>query len=109
MTGKGVRQLLDETMAEIGYFSYRRIDLAIDNDTKEALIVRLRQGGLTTIAGRPIAATNFADGFKFLFDDGAWLLIRPSGTEPVLRLYSEAGSIDMVEQLLAAGREIAGV
>jgi phosphomannomutase len=109
MSGKGVRQLLDETMAEIGHFSYRRLDLAIDNEAKEALIARLRQGGLTEIAGRTVTGTNFADGFKFLFGDGAWLLIRPSGTEPVLRLYSEAGSLPVVDELLAAGRKIAGI
>lgn len=109
MSGKGVRQLLDETMAEIGHFSYQRIDLAIAHDVKERLIARLRDEKMETIAGRRVAATNFRDGFKFIFDDGAWLLIRPSGTEPVLRLYSEANDPAVVERLLAAGREIAGL
>jgi phosphomannomutase len=109
MSGKGLRRLLDDTMDEIGHFSYRRIDLQIDNDAKERLIAKLRQGGLTVIAGRPVAEENFRDGFKFLFADGSWLLIRPSGTEPVLRLYSEAGNPAVVEELLAAGRAIAGL
>ncbi len=109
MTGKGLRQLLMETMDEIGHFYYRRLDLPIDNSAKETLIARLRAGGLATIAGRPVVEENFKDGFKFIFDDGSWLLIRPSGTEPVLRLYSEAGEPALVEELLHAGREIAGI
>lgn len=109
MSGKGVRQLLDETMDEIGHFSYRRLDLPIENGPKERLIAKLKGGGIATIAGRPVAAENFRDGFKYIFADGSWLLIRPSGTEPVLRLYSEAGDPGAVAELLAAGREIAGV
>ena len=109
MSGKGLRQLLDEIMDEIGHFSYRRIDLAIDGKAKESLIRTLHGGGITTIGSRPVVAENFRDGFKYLFADGSWLLIRPSGTEPVLRLYSEAGDPEVVEELLAAGRAIAGV
>jgi phosphomannomutase len=109
MSGKGLRELLDETMDEIGHFSYKRLDLPIDNLAKERLIARLKGGGLGTIAGRPVTAENFRDGFKYIFADGSWLLIRPSGTEPVLRLYSEAGDIRIVEELLEAGRGIAGV
>ncbi len=109
MSGKGVRQLLDETMDEIGHFSYRRLDFPIDNLAKERLIGTLKAGGIRTIANRPVAAENFRDGFKYIFGDGSWLLIRPSGTEPVLRLYSEAGDPQTVEELLAAGRELAGI
>jgi phosphomannomutase len=109
MSGKGLRRLLDETMDEIGRFSYRRIDLPISDEAKERLIAKLRAGKVRTVDSRPVASENFRDGFKYLFDDGSWLLIRPSGTEPVLRLYSEAGSPEAVEELLRAGREIAGV
>jgi phosphomannomutase len=109
MSGKGLRELLDETMDEIGHFSYKRLDLPIDNLAKERLIAMLNSGGIKTIANRPVAKENFRDGFKYIFADGSWLLIRPSGTEPVLRLYSEAGDIRMVEELLEAGRGIAGV
>jgi phosphomannomutase len=56
-----------------------------------------------------VAATNFSDGFKFIFENGDWLLIRPSGTEPVLRLYSEAGASEQVDRLLRAAGVIAGV
>jgi phosphomannomutase len=109
MSGKGLKELLNETMDEIGHFYYRRIDLQIEQAAKERLIARLQGEKLPAIAGRAVASTNFSDGFKFIFEGGSWLLIRPSGTEPVLRLYSEAGSTAAVEELLAAGREIAGV
>ncbi|MRR54632.1 MAG: phosphoglucomutase/phosphomannomutase family protein [Deltaproteobacteria bacterium] len=109
VTGKGLRQLLNDTMDEIGHFYYRRIDLPIDREAKERLITKLRAGGVRTIASRLVAKENFRDGFKYIFADGSWLLIRPSGTEPVLRLYSEAGTPDLVEELLRAGREIAGL
>lgn len=109
MSGKGLKQLLDETMDEIGHFYYRRIDLQITQAAKEKLIVRLNSGRIAEIAGVAVTGTNFADGFKFIFANGAWLLIRPSGTEPVLRLYSEASSPEEVEKFLAAGRELAGV
>lgn len=108
-SGKGLRQLLDETMDEIGRFYYRRIDLPIGNAAKERLIAELWRGETSTIASRPVVEKNFRDGFKYIFADGSWLLIRPSGTEPVLRLYSEANDPAVVEELLAAGRAIAGV
>jgi phosphomannomutase len=109
VSGKGLRQLIDETMAEIGVFHYQRLDLPIEDAPKAALIARLRQERIDAVAGRPVTDTNFRDGFKFIFGDGSWLLIRPSGTEPVLRLYSEAGNPETVAGLLAAAREIAGV
>jgi phosphomannomutase len=109
LSGKGLRQLLLETMAEIGTFHYRRIDLHIDTVAKESLVSRLAADPPQQIAGLPVSGTNFRDGFKFSFADGAWLLIRPSGTEPVLRLYSEAGDPATVESLLAAARELAGL
>jgi phosphomannomutase len=109
MSGKGLRQLLEETMAEIGRFAYRRIDLQIEPEIKAALIARLSAEPPASLAGLPVEATNFRDGFKFIFADGSWLLIRPSGTEPVLRLYSEARDPVVVEALLAAARGIAGL
>ena len=107
VTGKGLRQQLEEIMDEIGHFFYRRIDAHISSDAKETLLQRLRNEPPANIAGRTVTATNFSDGFKFVFDNGDWLLIRPSGTEPVLRLYSEASDPAMVETLLRAARQIA--
>jgi len=49
------------------------------------------------------------DGYRFHLDDGSWLLIRLSGTEPLLRFYAESSSQEQVEKLLKAGRKLAGV
>lgn len=108
VTGKGLRRLLEETMDDIGHFYYQRIDRHIEDAAKAELIARLRSDAPMLIDGRQVVATNFSDGFKFNFENGDWLLIRPSGTEPVLRLYSEAGSQDQVERFLRQGIIIAG-
>ena len=108
VSGKGLRALLEETMDEIGYFYYQRIDRRIEDAAKEKLIGQLRTNPPTTIDGQRVTATNVSDGFKFIFESGDWLLIRPSGTEPVLRLYREAGSQEQVERFLRQAVAIAG-
>jgi phosphomannomutase len=104
MSGKGLRALLEETMDEIGHFHYTRIDLLIELGVKKRLVQRLAAGGIDTIAGFDVVEHNYRDGFKYIFEDGSWLLIRPSGTEPVLRLYSEANDPAKVAALLKAAR-----
>ncbi len=106
-TGKGLKEQLEEIMAESGHHYYRRIDKQIGQDEKSSLLEFLNKSAPAVIAGRTVAATNFSDGFKFIFDNGDWLLVRPSGTEPVLRLYSEASEMQMVESLLRAGSQLA--
>ena len=108
VSGKGLRQLLNETMDDIGHFYYQRIDRRIEDEAKLQLIAQLQSHPPAIIDGQRVAATNFSDGFKFIFENGDWLLIRPSGTEPVLRLYSEAGSQDQVERFLRQAIMIAG-
>jgi phosphomannomutase len=61
-----------------------------------------------TIAGRRLTGRDSLDGYRFEFD-GGWLLVRPSGTEPLLRIYTETTDAALVQPVLAAGREIAGV
>ena len=108
VSGKGLRQMLDETMDEIGRFYYQRMDRRIEENDKAELIAKLRSHPPTRIDDRQVVATNFSDGFKFIFENGDWLLIRPSGTEPVLRLYSEAGSPEQVDRFLRQALQIAG-
>jgi phosphomannomutase len=109
VTGKGLREQLDEVMAECGRLFYRRIDARIDANQKGRLLERLRHDPPSAIAGRTVVGTNVSDGFKFVFANGDWLLIRPSGTEPVLRLYSEASEAAMVETLLRGACQLAGI
>ncbi|HEY7971149.1 MAG TPA: hypothetical protein VID95_14225 [Candidatus Limnocylindrales bacterium] len=92
---------------------YRRIDVHVDraiyDETKRRLLVDLREQAPADLGGRPIARTvplSTDDGFKFFLDDGTWLLIRASGTEPLVRVYTEATSADLREAMLAAGERL---
>ena len=100
-------QLLDEIMAEIGVFCYGRNDFKTQPFDKAALVARLSAEPPEVLGGIPVAAVNTRDGVKYLLKDDSWLLIRPSGTEPLLRVYAEAHSDDIVQTLLREGRELA--
>jgi phosphomannomutase len=69
---------------------------------------RQRSGGLTEVAGMTVRSTDDIDGRRLVFDD-AWLIIRFSGTEPLLRLYAEAGQPELVEALIDGAAEYLGV
>jgi phosphomannomutase len=96
---KTLSGLVEELFEEYGFFCYNRLDLHVADAKKEAIISAASGGRLTSIAGYPVTAFADLDGFKYHFD-GGWLLIRPSGTEPVLRLYCEADSPEKVEKVL---------
>ncbi len=89
-SGKSPEAMLDEVMGEIGRFEYARNDYKVRPFQKRALVARLVESAPQALAGVPLASINTRDGVKYLLDDDSWLLIRPSGTEPVLRIYAEA-------------------
>jgi phosphomannomutase len=60
-----------------------------------------------SIGGEAVANVLTTDGVKYLLEDDSWLLIRPSGTEPVLRVYAEGRSMEMVQALLQYGERVA--
>jgi len=105
--GKSPEALLAEVMAEIGHFDYARNDFKVRPFEKAALVSRLIELAPATLAGSPVASINLRDGVKYVLADNSWLLIRPSGTEPVLRVYAEAHSPETVQALLAEGRALA--
>jgi phosphomannomutase len=76
-------------------------------DSEKGRVIGELEGELPeTVAGRGIADVVTVDGFKLLLSDGSWLLVRPSGTEPKMRVYAEAESRERVDVLLAAGRDL---
>ena len=92
---------------------YRRTDVHIEraryDETKRHLLVDLRDQTPTELDGQPIARTvplDTGDGFKFFLADGTWLLIRASGTEPLVRVYTEATSAELREAMLVAGERL---
>ncbi len=92
---------------------YSRIDVHIPRDqyadVKRRVLVDLVAIALTELATRPVTRTQSLetnDGVKFFLDDGSWLLIRASGTEPLVRVYAEATSAEMRDSMLAAGEKL---
>jgi phosphomannomutase len=92
---------------------YRRIDVHVPRDqyadVKRRLLVDLVANAPTELAGQPVTRTQSLetnDGFKFFVDDGSWLLVRASGTEPLVRVYTEATSEDAREAMLVAGERL---
>jgi phosphomannomutase len=96
---KTLSGLVEELFDEYGFFCYNRLDLHVADERKQAIISAAAGGKLTSIAGYAVKGFSDLDGFKYHFE-GGWLLIRPSGTEPVLRLYCEADDREKVEKVL---------
>ena len=105
--GKSPEVLLDEVMGEIGHYEYARNDFKVKPFEKKALVSSLIAMAPTSLGGIALASVNARDGVKYVLADDSWLLIRPSGTEPVLRVYAEAHTPDTVQALLAEGRALA--
>ncbi|MHB1695491.1 MAG: phosphohexomutase domain-containing protein [bacterium] len=89
-TQKSLNELLSGMSNEPYPYSYIREDLHLEEDKKRRLIEKLKDGSFILPLKNDIVSANFTDGFKFEYKDGSWLLIRPSGTEPVLRIYAES-------------------
>jgi phosphomannomutase len=96
-----------------GPSSYRRTDVHVDRaiyaGLKARLLVELRERAPAELAGRPVVRTQTLstnDGFKFFAEDGSWLLVRFSGTEPLVRVYTEATSQAAVDEIVAAGEKL---
>jgi len=91
-SGKSLSKLIEELYDDFGRHSYYRSDLHTENRKKEAMMEWCAGKQITHLAGEKVVSWEFTDGIKHLFEDGSWLLVRPSGTEPVLRIYSEAST-----------------
>lgn len=117
--GKTLGELVADLQAEFGEHQYGRIDLKIPDEMKKAAIARATalNAGDAVFAGMPILRVETLDGVKFFVDNPeaktkpnaaeSWLLLRASGTEPLMRIYSESCSKESVARLLEAGRRFA--
>jgi len=105
-SGKTPSELLKSIWQEFGYFSYDRLDLPIEIERGQAFVEKMKSDPPLEIAEEKIVDVATLDGTKLIFEDESWLLLRQSGTEPVLRLYCEASSEEKVEKLLSAAREL---
>jgi phosphomannomutase len=107
-TGATLGELVQRLEAIHGPHRYDRIDLHLtDHAVKDRVLQSLRAHPPTAFAGLSVTDVETTDGIKFGIENGGWLLFRASGTEPLLRIYSESPDMSQVEALLAAGRAYA--
>jgi len=101
-TGKSLDQLIEEVYAITGSFAVERYDLHIDEAQKQKVIAHCKNKNYSAFGDYTIEREEDLDGFKYHFGNDRWIMIRPSGTEPVLRVYAEAETsekaFDMLEQ-----------
>lgn len=105
---KTLRALVEELLAEVGPAYYERTDLRLNRPVEKARMTEhLVRTAPAEIGGQKVVEVMKRDGVKYLLADDSWLLIRPSGTEPVLRVYAEGRSREMVRALLDYGESVA--
>ncbi|HEX2912725.1 MAG TPA: phosphoglucomutase/phosphomannomutase family protein [Chloroflexia bacterium] len=101
--------LLKYLFEKVGPHYYDRIDFKFDQSKRQEIMDRLATNPPKEIAGMPVVRSRTDDGFKYYTEDGSWLLIRFSGTEPIMRAYTEMSSPEKVQQVLQQGRSLTGV
>ncbi|MFH1995774.1 MAG: phosphoglucomutase/phosphomannomutase family protein [Candidatus Omnitrophota bacterium] len=92
---------------EFGTYEYRRMDVKYPNNKKKALMERLKKNPFKKVLGKKVVATEDYDGHKFMCEDESWLLLRLSGTEPILRIYAEASTEKKSLAMLNFGKKVA--
>jgi phosphomannomutase len=108
-TGKTPSQLLADLYSKVGEHYYDRIDLHFPEEKRQSIIKRVRDGAPNAIENVKVVRLDTQDGFRFILSDNSWLLIRFSGTEPILRIYAETNDTERVKRMLQFGRDLAGV
>lgn len=107
-SGTTLHELVENLLLEVGPAEYERKDLRLKLPvSKQKMVTYLTQNTPNSIGGETVSSISTLDGVKYLFADDSWLLIRPSGTEPVLRVYAEGRSKQMVKAMIAYGEKIA--
>ncbi|WP_027893513.1 phosphohexose mutase [Calidithermus chliarophilus] len=107
-SGKGLGEQFAEIEAEVGFkHSYDRLDLHLPSMEHIRAVVE-KVSSPRPVAGQKVVGTDTLDGVKWLFEDGGWLLFRASGTEPVLRVYCEMQSPELVKAVLAEAKKLVG-
>jgi phosphomannomutase len=108
-TGKTPSELLTYLYSKVGEHFYDRVDIHFPENQRQAIIKRVQDNAPKFIENVKVARLDTSDGFRFILEDHSWLLIRFSGTEPILRIYTETNDTERVKRLLKFGRELAGV
>lgn len=108
-SGKKLTELVQEIYDIVGPFNFQRRDLHLPETEKNAIVQRLKSSPYSEFGPYKVIRTQTLDGYKFDFADEQWVMIRPSGTEPVLRIYAEsstrAGAEAILDEVIAAIRK----
>jgi len=108
-TGKSLKELVQLIYDEIGTFAFDRDDLHITEAQKEDVLSKCHGDKYSSFGPFKITRTEKLDGFKYYLDNNTWIMIRPSGTEPVLRVYCEAADRSIARTTLdAVKKELLG-
>ena len=107
MRKKKILDILKSIDKEYGTYEYRRLDLRYPDDKKAKLLESLKNNPPKEILGRKVAEVKTLDGYKFICEDSSWLMMRLSGTEPILRVYAEASSEKKALAILDYGKKVA--
>lgn len=108
-TGKSLKELIQDIYDIVGSFAYNRNDLHIANDKKLAIVENCKNGVYQSFGDYTIERIETVDGYKYFFNDDEWVMIRASGTEPVLRVYAQAATAESVESILTATKTTLGI
>lgn len=104
-TGKTLRELIQLVYDEVGTFAFDRDDLHITHEQKEEVLAKCHGDKFSSFGPYVITRTEKLDGFKYYLNNNTWVMIRPSGTEPVLRVYCEAPDRSTARTTLDAVRK----
>jgi phosphomannomutase len=107
-SGKTLNSLVEDLLNDVGPAFYERVDLRLSRPVAKAEMTEfLTKQAPAEIGDEKVCDISQRDGIKYILTDDSWLLIRPSGTEPVLRVYAEGRTQAMVKALLAYGEQVA--
>jgi phosphomannomutase len=105
-TGKSLNELIEEVYAITGTFCFERNDLHINDAIKNTVLRNCKTGAYKEFGKYKVSHVDDLDGYKFFFDENTWMMIRASGTEPVLRVYAEAATKDIANDILANTKKV---
>jgi phosphomannomutase len=108
-TGRKPSELLKLLFDKVGPHYYKRVDTPLPAGERQLYERNISTAGPEQIGGLKVVGTNFMDGYKFMLEDGGWLLVRFSGTEPIVRVYCETTQPERVDPILEDGLRNAGI
>ena len=104
-TGKSLKQLIQEVYDIVGVFASDRIDLHLTEEKKQTIVAACKNNLYNAFGNYKVQTIETTDGFKFNFGNDEWVMMRASGTEPVLRVYAQSNSLANARAILAATKE----